>query len=192
MDTGGLKLAQDLPKALARIFDSRSDREDLMLYAQRLARTIRGLGSDPTEAGLDAFQDTVEAVLAGRRTWNPEKQPDPYEYLKLVILSMLRNERDRGGKSVTLVAIDDLPPQEAERALAVEVIHEDDELTLRLLDRLKDDPEAYAVVEQIQEGHIKPQDIALALGVEANKVYVVKKRIKRQLDDLLKEQSDDA
>lgn len=151
----------------------------------------------------DVVFTAIEKVFSGDRKWDPQKQPDLYEYLKGVIDSdlyhlakceentTLINEIDvcknpDGEKPFTL---DDLPGAEPNPE-TLHILKEEneraEEFFFGFYDYLREKPVLQGIVECVDDGVTKSADIAERLGVHVKEIYNCFKQLRRKLEDFRK------
>ena len=163
----------------------------LVLYAQFKLETISWPSGHPPggiEAG-DLAQEAIESLFFGRRTWNVAKHPDLEVVLKGIIKSRLSHlvktkdnrtrralSEDAGVDGWGHDALSNNPSPE-ESLVSKEQIAQIESL-------LEGDDDAGMVFLCLQEG-AKPKEIAEELGKPVKEIYVIKRRIRRKLQDHL-------
>jgi hypothetical protein len=162
-------------------------------------RNWRGVWGGPPAGGVEAedlAMDALNAVLTGRRAWDPAKHPDLLKFLYDVIDSNVshlvrRSENvaerrpvpaegeseadflDRKSDKDALAATDEIISNDIERA--------NEALFLALFEEVNDDPLLGRVLEALLEGVSGRAEVAEKLGVTPNEVTQAKKRLDRRL-----------
>lgn len=174
----------------------------LALYAQgKLMRLhwkglpVNGTAGAPGAAGPeDLAAEALLDCLEGRRRWHPGQEPDLLRFLKSVVDSKvnhlaesLENRRTRpfpepgdcaGAAPPPAVIVADQECADRLRAAVVRMI-EGDEVAIQLL-------------ECLDAGIEKPSEIAVLLEMDVAQVRNAQKRVRRRLEQVLREQRREA
>ncbi|MCH8978103.1 MAG: hypothetical protein IH945_02530 [Armatimonadetes bacterium] len=155
--------------------------ERLAYYARaKVNRYPWPQGYSRNELAQDMAMDAIAKALTGKRTWNREIKPDPFDFLKSIVDSLVWSELKKSKHPV--VATSDLNDHEASSADVAEQIVERDEvekLILDVIDALGKDDLALDVVGKATEGITEPSELAKILDVDKSDILAAKKRIRR-------------
>lgn len=168
-------------------------RADLIAYAElriRVGSWVRGPNALPEGATAEDFvQEAIFRVYDGRRTWDPEDNPDLKRYLAGVISSLVSNmataaEHDRA------VDMEDLQTEEGEflgfgavDALISENV-EADELKERCFEAVEGEEELETLLLGLIEGY-DYDDFEEATGHSKQKLYQLRRKLKRRIRSAL-------
>ncbi|BEH09900.1 hypothetical protein GSUET_15120 [Geobacter sulfurreducens subsp. ethanolicus] len=151
----------------------------------------------------DVVSTAIVKVLSGERVWDPQKQPDLYEYLKSVIDSDLYHlckceennsligEADvrRNPDRENPFTFDDLPGAELDPE-TLHILKELNEMAEKFFfgfyDYLDGKPVLQGIIECIDDDVTKSADIAERLGVHVKEIYNCFKQLRRKLEDFRK------
>ncbi|MEK7476137.1 MAG: hypothetical protein AAB152_10980 [Candidatus Coatesbacteria bacterium] len=160
-----------------------------------------GVLSGPIPGGIqaeDMVNMAVEKLMGRQRRWDPVRQPDLEDYLKGVIDSEInhlaegwenrhvRPEAVFPGAEGEKGVLDGIPEEMAgvEERMAERQEHGRAEaFAAGFLASLADEPLLQRVAECIVDGLGKPAEIAARLGIGADEIYRVRKRLQRRLED---------
>jgi hypothetical protein len=150
----------------------------------------RGTAAGPTEA-QELVNAAIDSLLSGKRTW---PRDSPMEMLVNILCQTMRSiatntvtssHVGRRGEAVLERQIDDASSPEAVVAAK--------RLLGRIEAELADDVELRALFGAIEEGHVKREDLSVALGWPVEKVDVTRRRLSRRLQSKqLSPRSDEA
>ncbi len=141
----------------------------------------------------DAVQNVLESIITMRRKWYKNTIPDFQKFIRLALLSSIRNERNKKERWEESALFDEAGEfgKETLREILKEFSRQDlaenhfrenfEELISRCMDELKDDVYASFVFEQRIEGCTSNIEIAKTLGIEVRDVECALKRIKNTL-----------
>jgi DNA-directed RNA polymerase specialized sigma24 family protein len=167
--------------------------ERLLYFALSKIRFYFGEDTFNGFTAEDAVQNVLESILAMRRKWYTKKIPDFHKFIRLALLSSLRNEKNKKerGEEVPLFDEEGEFGKETLREILKEFGRQDltehylqenfEQLILKCMDELKDDVYASFVFEQRIEGCRSNIEIAKTLGIEVRDVECALKRIKNTL-----------
>ena len=148
------------------------------------ADTIDELGAD------DVLQIMIEKMLQGKRKWDKSKIADFPNFLRLIIISFIRNEKKRADRLNKVPLWDDEDelieesyPDYVKACIQNDLVNgllqgDYDSLSKQLLLEFKDDTIAYFVLECKLEGGQSNLAIAGKLGLTVDDVINASKRIK--------------
>lgn len=194
-------------KELIRLLEQQPWEEILVAldwYALRLA--MRGYWHTGTPrrgtlvkglAPQDVAREAICRVLEGRRKWDPEQDPDFLLFMKSVVKSIMWSEWDsaehkalKGSQSLnadadrseeqTLVSSGSGHQVPSKEALP-SAITEANETYEMVLEAVSGDEQLELLVICIAEGFEKRKDIAKEMGITADEVTNLRKRLKRVL-----------
>jgi hypothetical protein len=151
----------------------------------------------------DVVFTAIEKVFSWERKWDPQKQPDLFDYLKGVIDSDLNHlaechenmtfvsEADvcKNPDGEKLFTFDDLPgvePDPETLHILKEVNERAEKFFLDFYYYLDGKPVLQGIVECIDDGVTKSADIAERLGVHVKEIYNFFKQLRRKLEDFRK------
>lgn len=149
----------------------------------------------------DLVDQAVEKVLDGRRRWNPEKDPDLFEYLMAVIDSDVSNlvmgiANQRVRRESTLSRKTDNDKYQTEGffdQLTSDGLNPEEELAAKeaeeflwglheyLCEQMRDEPLLQQMLECLFDGVFKPAEMAERLCVKTKDIYNAKKRLDSRL-----------
>jgi len=179
-------------------------RQSLSYYSLGLLRyyfgcdNIRGLTSD------DVVHNVIEKILGGIRKWDKRKFPELIDFIRVAILSYIRNERKRVDKYEELDLCEEVENENLSSSDYVRICIENDlntgtlnaecfaELCTKLINSLNDDIYASFVLEKRLEGMKSNIQIAEQLGLEVKEVEKTLKRIKRKYTEVIKPMREDS
>ncbi len=145
----------------------------------------------------DVVQIVSASILSLRRKWYRDKIPDFHKFVRLTILSYIRNERKRKDKfetgelfdddnNLTADNINEIIKEYAREDAEQKYFREDVEILIqRCIDELDDDVFAVFVLEERCNGLESNIEIAEKLGIEVREVENARKRIKNKFGKLL-------
>ncbi|MRR05456.1 MAG: hypothetical protein EG828_00700 [Deltaproteobacteria bacterium] len=151
----------------------------------------------------DVVFSAIEKVFSGERKWDPQKQPNLFDYLKGIIDSDLNHlaechenttfvsEADvcKNPDGEKLFTFDDLPGAEPDPEtlhILKEVNERAENFFLGFYNYLDGKPVLQGIVECIDDGVTKSSDIAVRLGVHVKEIYNSFKQLRRKLEDFRK------
>ena len=194
------KCAHELPcpEVLRRLNEANWDRilPELVLYAQFKLECILWPGGHApggTQAE-DLVQEAIASLFSGQRTWNVAKHPDLEVVLKGIIKSLVNHlTKTKDNKTRQALSVDagvdgwghealSNEPSPDESLAAADQIEQIESL-------LEDDEEAGMVFLWLQE-EAKPKEIAEELDKPVTEIYVIKRRIRRKLQDNLRKKNE--
>lgn len=127
----------------------------------------------------DFVTEAYVRIYNGERNWDPIKDPDLLKYLKSVIDSLISaaiNSKDNNLSELDLTTTDQKSEEDILESLIATELHD------CINETIQDDEELLILYVCITEyGKTKPQDIAEELQWDVDKVYNVKKRLKRTI-----------
>jgi DNA-directed RNA polymerase specialized sigma24 family protein len=197
---GGSKLA-NVPELTADQWTELVER--LTLHASSKLRRLhwRGVSGSlggKTPGGIEAVdlaQSAILDVIEGKRTWDPQADPDFLKFLQGVVDSKvshlvegLENRKSRrlgpasaGDENSGAYEVEASGPSPAEL-----VVNRDSAETFRaaVIKCLEGDDLAYKVLECLEAEYTKPSEIAEMLGISVADVNNAQKRLRRKLDQL--------
>jgi len=204
-------MSSDLPKVTLDLLNAFPWEEKiplLLCYALNKAKSKRWRtvfdGQMPEGKEVeDVVYTAIEKVFSGVRKWDPQKQPDLYDYLKGVIDSDLShlaeceenttlvNEIDvcKNPNAVKPFKFDDLrcaEPDAETLNILMEENEKAEEFFFGFYDYLSGKPVLQGIVECIDDEITKSADIAERLGVHVNEIYNCFKQLRRKLEDFRK------
>lgn len=151
----------------------------------------------------DVVSSAIEKVFSGERKWDPQKQPDLYEYLKGVIDSDIYHLATCEENTAVISEADVSMDINREKPFTFDALHgaELDPETVHILKEVNEKAEKFfiefyeyldgkpvlqGIVECIDDGITKSADIAERLGVHVNEIYNCFKQLRRKLQDFRK------
>jgi len=149
----------------------------------------------------DVVQDVLTSIIEQRRKWYRDTFPDFHKFVRMAILSHIRNETKKKGNLETTELLDQngnlgqegiqmILREYAGQDVAETDFRQDMEVIFRQCrDQLKDDVYATFVLEEICNGLTSNIKIAETLGVEVHDVENAKKRIKNRLRRLVNQKT---
>ncbi|GMV90908.1 MAG: hypothetical protein AMXMBFR82_06860 [Candidatus Hydrogenedentota bacterium] len=157
---------------------------------------ILAKGASPT----DIAREAIARLFEGTRDWDPDKEPDVLRYLKSVVDSLMSAlvESAEVAEVRVSVAYDEtdastvISPSQASvvvestalhpAPLSPELVAQENELRERILAAVAGDEFLELLVLCLAEGHTKRSDIARELGVSADEVTNLRRRLQRVVD----------
>lgn len=145
----------------------------------------------------DIVQEAVLLIITGKRKWNVRLVPNIINFVFMVIVSFIRNERKKQNHHISLQEIDeDGDPKQAglielfkesfRKDLETDLSKSDYEtLIVKCLKELEHDIYATFVFEELIEGTQSNIKIADNLKISVSEVEASKKRIKRKLKEII-------
>jgi len=151
----------------------------------------------------DIVHHAIEKVFSGERKWNPQEQPDLFEYFKSIIDSdlshlatglenrMLVGEAEVDGKSAgkgdgNSTWTDSIPSSVPDPEMQ-NILHEEnargEAFFLDFYEFLAGKPLLQGMIECIDDGIDKKAEMAQRLCVPVNDVYNASKQLKRKLEE---------
>lgn len=162
----------------------------LSLYAGKRLRMVgwgHGRNDEPSAASVqDVVNAAIDRCLDGTRTWNNDDPPELEPFLCGVIKSIVWSERKSflrspaasisqgAGADVELLAEERVADTEARDALRAEIemcVEDDEDLSMLWL--------------AIQDGAVKPREIAEVLGWDVKTVATARIKLQRRLIRML-------
>ena len=205
-------MAELTPEALAQFENAVTDEEfmeRLLSFTLRRirSRNWRGVWDGHLPGGKDVpdiVQEAIADVLVGKRTWNPEKDPDVLNFMRSVVnskISGLRTSSENvNGKLAVATGDDDRDPlenlsdgNEADAAMQLQEKEDEErnsELLLLFYDSVAGDQLIQGIVGCTIEGVAKRAEIAAALGVKEQEITNANKRLERCFRDFRKAHAD--
>jgi len=170
----------------------------LVAYAARKIRNRwwRGQLGGPLPGAATAEDiaiDAIDDVYTGQCHWDPDTQPDLYTHLKgrvdTIIANLVRSHDNRMTRTESSFPSEGDEGQEIESplltvpdsVLSPEDAVIDQEFLLGFIEEIGDDPMLIKVVEAMLDGHLKRGEIAEHLGISADEMTNIKKRLARRL-----------
>jgi DNA-directed RNA polymerase specialized sigma24 family protein len=142
----------------------------------------------------DVVAKAIASLFGGSRKWNRAEYPDPAEHVRSVINSLLSNlVRAKENRLQSRVVSDDIRAQadDPEQAL----IRKEEEAALErrrerghllLIDGLAQDGQLMKLYDLMVNDHvIKPQELAMRLGVSVKEVNNLKRRFWRACEKMI-------
>jgi hypothetical protein len=196
------KIEEQLDEALIERLALHADNKMKGLYWQG----VLGGSAPGGFTGNDFVKQAVEKTLKwaqgieGGRTWNYQEQPDLFLHLKSIIDSDLNHaaeswenrkflseaamaRTDEDGQefnAMTTIAAELQTP--SEDCINAEVERARERLLFQFFDFLSNDPQLQKVLELLFDGITKSAEQARRLGISDNEMYVVTKRLSRQIE----------
>src|SRR6266511_2304151 len=132
---------------------------------------------DVADLVLEAFQK----VLSGEHQWNPERQPDLFQFLKDVINRLISNiSRSRDNQNVSLV--DDEPMNALEDEPTDNMTEEEERVMEDIRKLAKERHDVRKIFDAITEGRVDGKgDLAAETGLAKNEVYNAFRHIRRHV-----------
>jgi len=183
--------------------------EDLLKYATAKVRRRRWRTGNREDLAKgwkanDLVNEAVKRMLAGKRQWNPEKDPDLLLYLRNVIDSLVSNlAKDKDNRLVTYIPEEaGRDPEEMLNRAPAGSPHaeylsptspliedgitesrtatpEEESLLEEIFTAAGKNPELQSVVDAIMDGNGKPTLIATATGLDVERVYQLLRTLRR-------------
>ena len=158
-----------------------------------------GMNSFRSVAAEDVVQDVLTSIIELRRKWYRDSVPDFHKFVRLAILSHIRNEskKKQNIKTTELFDEDGNLGQESIQMILTEYTREDtrdtdfktnmDAILQQCKDQLKKDDDVCAVfvLDEICNGMTSNIKIAGTIGVDVRDVENAKKRIKNRFRRLV-------
>ena len=175
--------------------------ERLLHFALGKIRLYFDAPSFHSPTAEDVVQDVLTSIIELRRKWHRDTFPDFHKFVRLAILSHIRNEnkKKRNLETTELLDQDGNLGQESIRMILREYVRQDaaetdyrenmEVLFQQCRDELKDDVYATFVLEEICNGLTSNIKIAETLGVGVRDVENAKKRIKNKLRKLVNQKT---
>jgi DNA-directed RNA polymerase specialized sigma24 family protein len=148
----------------------------------------------------DIVQETIKKTCSGERRWDPGKGPlerwlrDQVKSIMDHLAKSAPNRYETQGLETIIGNIDDglamtntleyNPPESARVASAEEVVLKKEEIEEEcylLIDAADDDEQLKQMVDLVWNGYEKAQEIAEAMGISANEVYTLTRKLKRRV-----------
>lgn len=145
----------------------------------------------------DIVQDAVLLIITGKRKWNVNLVPNIVNFVFMVIVSLIRNEKKKRNNHLSLQEINEdgdikqaglieLFKESFRQDLETELSKSDYEsLITKCLKELENDIYASFVFEELIEGTGTNIKIAAELKISVSEVEASKKRIKRKLKEII-------
>ena len=144
----------------------------------------------------DVVQTVIKSILSQRRKWYKDKMPDFSKFVRLSILSHIRNERKRKDKLEEIDILDEEGNSNVDNIAEILKAYAREDLADRYFKKdiekiyeecsrvLEDDIYASFVFDELCEGVGSNIEIAERLKIEVSEVENAKKRIRRKLEKL--------
>jgi len=167
--------------------DGKYDR--LVFRANRMLKARLGNGHEKAMMGNDVVMELIEALYTGRRKWNREAMPDLEPWLYSQLRSAVSNTLKREKKFQVPNDCEDEDDSYADAGEEAFSDHDpvqdyvDEETLNRIRKKLKPDPEAEAVFEELTKDSGN-QEIADDLGLDIQEVVNAKRRIQKRVDKI--------
>ena len=149
----------------------------------------------------DVIQNVLELIINGKRKWNQTKFPNVVNYLIVAIHSHVRNESKKKEKWKSIDIYDEegrlkenLVEKFVREAIAEDLSEEFfknrlEDLINKCLIKLKDDINAYCVLDEILKNDTEEMDdktLVLKLGISHSEVKLAKRRIRYTVNQIIK------
>lgn len=201
-------MAELTPEALAQFENAVANEismERLLSFTLRRiqSRNWRGVWNGHLPGGKDVadiVQEAVSDVVLGKRTWNPEKEPDVFNFLRSVVNSKISGLRTSSEnvkvKLVVAAGENDRDPLDTlsdgsgtDAAMQLQEKEDEErntELLLLFYDFVASDKLIQGIVGCTIEGITKRTEIAAALEVKEQEITNANKRLERCFKDFRK------
>lgn len=153
----------------------------LLAYARKRVLRMSWSSASATLPKIeDAVYEAINRVITGDRKRNREKYPDLLILLYTVVKSIISHEADSSENAKTEVLSDTLerPDWPVEVGQAGQVYMD------RLLDGVSGDAELENLVLYIATGYSKASDLAEKMGMPIQKMYRLRERLERRIDQI--------
>lgn len=195
---------EEIINEIEKLYKQKGFSEQHHRYILKVIRSYTGNAEIGILKPEDLAQNVIKLMLNGNRNWNRAKAPIFRDWFYMTTLSYVRNEMKRkeklniipGYEEDTSNSEKDDETRKRRKTPKNELLNEKemiefdylngcksrfDLLSERLMDTLNDDEEAYFVCEAIMVHGKKNKSIAEELGITAEEVAVIKKRIRRRI-----------
>jgi RNA polymerase sigma-70 factor (ECF subfamily) len=184
----------------ARAKDEASWQRIVYLYSPLLYSWCRRYGLQDADT-LDVSQDVFRSVFLHLDGFRKERPGDSFrKWLKTITRNRVLDAVRRAGRTPASLGVSDAPDLAAESSLFEEVDNDPAEqeserriVLRRALEmvRTEFEPRTWDAFWRVTVEETPAADVALALGVSANVVYLSKSRVLRRLGDLFAELIED-
>lgn len=197
-ESDGIASKEKACTALEEAYKSTKDLQTIFEY--RALNHIRFYFFDDRIKELtaaDIVQEAVLLIITGKRKWNVILVPNIVNFVFMVIVSVIRNEKKKRNNHISLQAINEdgdikqdglaeLFKESFRQDLETELSKSDYEILIaKCLKKLEDDIYASFVFEELIEDTGSNIKIAAKLKISVSEVEASKKRIKRKLKEII-------
>lgn len=155
----------------------------LLWFTRRLMAT-KGLDELPGgHTDQDVAAMAIEAVVTGKRRWDPQKHPSLLTHLQWVVRSLLSPKGLLGRKERTAMTFTDCEDDLDVAAEETELLTPDDDAVRRaaaIEEAVSDDDDLTNMVLAIKLGAVKARDISRDTGLTPAQVYELRRKLARR------------